>query len=192
MIDTGFNGDPVPAERLAIGYGTRSDGEINAPPYWGKTSWLVLGSGGQIGTTRDTARWLDAMREGRILEPEWAERYFGPGVGASRNGDVYGYEMFVYHGPGAESYAVTLTNANKPESDSTTKPSSSGSAARSATSCSLPTCRSSGSAWASTAAPEGPSRSPGMVVPGSAAERDGLREGDLWSRPAVSHSARIR
>jgi CubicO group peptidase (beta-lactamase class C family) len=118
MADTGFNGDPVPAERLAIGYGLRSDGEINAPPYWGKTSWLVLGSGGQIGTTRDTARFIDALREGKILQPEWAERYFGPGISASRNGDVYGYEMFVYTAPGAESYAITLTNANKPASDS--------------------------------------------------------------------------
>ncbi len=115
MNDTGFNGDPVPEERLAIGYGMRSDGEINAPPYWGKTSWLVLGSGGQIGTARDTGRFFDAMREGKILEPEWAERFFGDGAGASRNGDIFGYEMFVYRAPMATSYAVTLTNANQPE-----------------------------------------------------------------------------
>jgi hypothetical protein len=101
-------------QRLAIGYGIRSDGTVNAPPYWGKTSWLVLGSGGQIGSTRDTGRWLDALREGRILKPEWVARYFGQGVVASRNGDDYGYEMFVYQAPGARSYAVTLTNANKP------------------------------------------------------------------------------
>jgi CubicO group peptidase (beta-lactamase class C family) len=68
FADAGFNGDPVPAERLAIGYGNRSDGKINAPPSWGKTSWLVLGSEGQTGTTRDTGRWLDAMREGKKIE----------------------------------------------------------------------------------------------------------------------------
>lgn len=114
MVDTGFNGDPVPEERLAIGYGPRSDGEINAPPYWGPTSWLVMGSGGQISTTRDISRFLTAMREGRILEPDWARRFFGPGVGASRNGDMYGFEMFVYHSPMAETHLVTLTNANDP------------------------------------------------------------------------------
>lgn len=114
MTDTGFNGDPAPMERLAIGYGPRSDGEVNAPPYWGKTSWLVMGSGGQTSTTRDTARWLNAMRDGKILDPEWAARYFGPGPGANRNGDEYGFEMFLYHAPMARSYAILMTNANKP------------------------------------------------------------------------------
>ncbi len=70
MVDTGFYGDPVPAERLAVGYGPLSDGEINAPPYWGETSWLVMGSGGQVSTAGDTVRWLTAMRDGRILAPD--------------------------------------------------------------------------------------------------------------------------
>jgi CubicO group peptidase (beta-lactamase class C family) len=178
MADTGFNGDPVPEKRMAIGYGMRSDGETNAPPWWGKTSWLVLGSGGQIGTTRDTGRWIDAMREGKILEPEWAERFFGPGVGASRNGDAYGYEMFVYHSPGAESYAVTLTNSNKPEpgkEDDTPF---------------IRLSREIGNLLLEPYLPRyvlGIGIDPGPdgtvlvsgVGPGSAAERDGLREGDL-------------
>jgi CubicO group peptidase (beta-lactamase class C family) len=178
MIDTGFNGDPVPAERLAIGYGTISDGEINAPPYWGKTSWLVLGSGGQTGTTRDTARWLDAMREGRILEPEWSERYFGPGVGASRNGDNYGFEMFVYNGPGAESYAITVTNANKPESefdDETQFVRLSREIGNLLLSSYLPKFRLG---IAMDPRPDGTIEIT-QVGPGSAAERDGLRQGDL-------------
>jgi CubicO group peptidase (beta-lactamase class C family) len=178
MADTGFNGDPVPEKRMAIGYGMRSDGETNAPPWWGKTSWLVLGSGGQIGTTRDTGRWIDAMREGKILEPEWAERFFGPGVGASRNGDAYGYEMFVYHSPGAESYAVTLTNSNKPEpgkEDDTPF---------------IRLSREIGNLLLEPYLPRyvlGIGIDPGPdgtvlvsgVGPGSAAERDGFREGDL-------------
>ncbi len=178
MAGTGFNGDPVAKERLAIGYGMRSDGEVNAPPYWGKTSWLVLGSGGQIGTTRDSGRWLDAMREGKILEPAWAERYFGPGVGASRNGDAYGYEMFVYHSPGARSYVVTLTNANKPE------PGSDGDTHF------VRLSREVGNFLLRPYLPKfrlglgldsGPGETTvaGMVVPGGAAERDGLREGDV-------------
>lgn len=115
MVDTGFNGDPVPVERLAIGYGTASDGTINAPPYWGPTSWLVMGSGGQISTTHDTGRFYDALRENRLLAPEWTERYFGDGPFGDRNGDVYGYEMFAYGSPHATTYAVLLTNANAPQ-----------------------------------------------------------------------------
>ena len=87
MVDTGFNGDYVPMERLAIGYGEIADGDVNAPPWWGPTSWLVMGSGGMISTTHDTGRFLDAMREGRILEPEWVDRYFSPGMFGNRNGD---------------------------------------------------------------------------------------------------------
>ncbi len=92
MKDTGFNGDPVPEERLAIGYGFMSDGEINAPPYWGQTSWLVMGSGGMISTTGDMLRWQEALRRGDILSPEWTTRYWsGPGVFAA--GDMFGYEV---------------------------------------------------------------------------------------------------
>ena len=61
-----------PAAEVAVGLGGNAWGEVNSPAYWGETSWLVLGSGGQISTTGDTGRWIDAMREGRILEPEWA------------------------------------------------------------------------------------------------------------------------
>ena len=179
MADTGFNGDPVPGERLAIGYGPRSDGEINAPPHWGQTSWLVLGSGGQISTTRDSARFLDALREGKLLEPEWAERFFGPGVGASRNGDAYGYEMFVYHGPGAESYAITLTNANMPDSGSDLDDTHF-----------VRLSRELGNLLLAEYLPKfrlgididpGPDGTIALVevTPGSAAERDGLRAGDL-------------
>lgn len=114
MVDTGFNGDPVPMERLAIGYGEIADGDVNAPPWWGPTSWLVMGSGGMISTTRDTGRFLDALREGRILDPEWTDRYFGPGIFGNRNGDNYGFEMFDYGAPHATSYAILMTNANDP------------------------------------------------------------------------------
>jgi CubicO group peptidase (beta-lactamase class C family) len=178
MVDTGFNGDPVPADRLAIGYGEKSDGKINAPPYWGPVSWLVMGSGGQISTTRDTGRWLDAMREGKILEPEWARRYFGPGPGANRNGDNYGFEMFVYHGPMAESYAITITNHNNPL------------AAGSEDTPFVQVSRAIGDLLLAEYRPKfslGIEMVPGpdgtvkveRVVAGSAAERDGLASGDL-------------
>ncbi len=182
MADTDFNGDPIPEERLAIGYGNRSDGEVNAPPWWGPTSWLVMGSGGQTSTTGDTGRFLTALRDGKILEPEWAERFFGPGPGANRNGDAYGYEMFVYRGPMAESFVVTLTNANKPRmADGDTR--------------FVEVSRALGDLLLDEYRPKfslGVQLDPGpdgsvevtAVAPGSAAEKDGLRTGDLLLRVA--------
>lgn len=181
MVDTGFHGDPVSEERLAIGYGVRSDGEINAPPYWGNASWLVMGSGGQISTVGDTSRFLTAMREGRILEPEWAERFFGPGVGANRNGNAYGFEMFVYHTPMAESHAVLISNANKPDFS---KPGGADD---------TPFVRVARTVGDLLLEPYRPKFSLGVmlepasdggvlvngVAPGSAAERDGLEPGDV-------------
>jgi CubicO group peptidase (beta-lactamase class C family) len=178
MVDTGFNGDPVPPERLAIGYGMRSDGEINAPPYWGPTSWLVMGSGGQTSTTGDTGRWLTAMREGRILEPEWAQRYFGPGPGADRNGDDYGFEMFVYRGPMAESYAVLITNANDPRAEGSDE-TRFVRVARAVGDLVLAPYRPRFSLGIQMGAGPGGTVTVERVVPGSAAERDGLRVGDL-------------
>ncbi len=178
MAGTGFNGDPVPAERLAIGYGARSDGEINAPPYWGRTSWLVLGSGGQVGTTRDTGRFLEAVRDGRILEPEWARRFLGSGIGASRNGDAYGYEMFYCYAPGARSYAVTLTNANywQPGTENDTP-----FVRLSREVCDLLLAEHMPRFRLGLAIDRGAGGMAvaGGVSPGSAAERDGLQPGDV-------------
>ena len=178
MDDTGFNGDPVPVERLAIGYGSRTDGEINAPPYWGPTSWLVMGSGGQISTTRDTGRFLTALREGRILEPEWAREFFGPGPSGNRNGDAYGYEMFVYHGPMAETYAVTLTNANDPRGVGEDGTHFVRVSRRLGSFLLAPYLPKYVLGIGMGPGPEGTVEVTG-VRPGSAAERDGLREGDL-------------
>jgi CubicO group peptidase (beta-lactamase class C family) len=96
MNDTGFFGESYPEERLAIGYGTQTDGKINAPPYWGKTSWLVMGSGGQVSTAPDMWRWVQAVYGGKILSAASMRRY-GDGQGIFAGGDVYGFEI-VYAG----------------------------------------------------------------------------------------------
>jgi CubicO group peptidase (beta-lactamase class C family) len=112
MNDTGFFGDPYPAERLAIGYGPRTDGKINAPPYWGKTSWLVMGSGGQVSTAPDMWRWVQAIYGGKILSPASLRRY-GDGQGIFAGGDVYGFEI-VYAGNN-RSAMVLMTNTGSPQ-----------------------------------------------------------------------------
>ncbi len=110
MKDTGFFGDKIAADRLAIGYGMASDGEINAPPYWGPTSWLVMGSGGQVSTTGDLYRWLEALRGGKILEAQWAAKYFGRPGGVLTGGDQYGFEIVYTPGPG--TLMIMVSNSN--------------------------------------------------------------------------------
>src|SRR5262249_37673495 len=89
MKDTSFFGEKYAEERMAIGYGPRKDGEVNAPPYWGKTSWLVMGSGGQVSTAEDMWRWTKAVKGGKILSKESLRHYAGPGDGMLIGGDMY-------------------------------------------------------------------------------------------------------
>lgn len=109
MVDTGFFGEPIAEERLAIGYGPRKDGEVNAPPFWGRTSWLVMGSGGQVSTLRDLWRWQQALRAGKLLEPEYVARYFGPPGAILNGGDMYGFE--IYYSQDARAQFFLVTNA---------------------------------------------------------------------------------
>ena len=93
MNDTGFFGEKIDPDRLAIGYGVRKDGEINAPPYWGKTSWLVMGSGGQTSTALDMFKWTQALRNGKLLSPESLKHYPIAGNGMLDGGDMYGFDI---------------------------------------------------------------------------------------------------
>ncbi len=109
MNDTGFFGEPIDAKRLAIGYGRRTSGEINAPPYWGKTSWLVMGSGGQVSTTGDLHRWISALHGGKILSPESLKLYFRRGTdGILNGGDEFGFEIMYTMRP--ENFMVIVSN----------------------------------------------------------------------------------
>ncbi len=99
LTDTGFFGDPLPEPRVAVGYGVRKSSEPNSPPHWGKTSWLVMGSGGQVSTLTDIHRWAVAMRSGKILSPESTRLYVGDGDQVSVDGDMFGFEFMHSHKP---------------------------------------------------------------------------------------------
>lgn len=81
MTRTGLHEDALglPDGAFAVGYGHRSVGRVNVPKYWGRTSWLVMGSGGMQSTPLDLYRWMQAIRAGKTLSPESARRY-GPGA----------------------------------------------------------------------------------------------------------------
>jgi CubicO group peptidase (beta-lactamase class C family) len=113
MKDTGFFGEKYPEERMAIGYGPATDGEINAPPYWGKTSWLVMGSGGQVSTAEDMWHWTKAVYGGKILSKESLKLYGGPGDDMLIGGDMHGF--YIMYAGNSRSFMVVMSNVLNPK-----------------------------------------------------------------------------
>jgi len=109
MHSTGFHGDTIVPERLAIGYGMRTDGELNAPPYWGETSWLVMGSGGQVSTAGDMGRFIEAVASGEVVNEENTALFRRASRGLLNGGNAYGFEIYYTYAP--DTYMVLLANA---------------------------------------------------------------------------------
>lgn len=92
MTHTGFLHAPpegVPVARAYSGWEGRG-----APGEWPE-NWRAFGSGDLVSTASDLWRWDRALRAGRILSPDWLERYFTPQV---EIGDTHGYAygLFVH------------------------------------------------------------------------------------------------
>jgi CubicO group peptidase (beta-lactamase class C family) len=85
-------------DEFAVGYEGQSAGTLNIPKYWGKTSWLVMGSGGMQSTPMDLYRWNQSIRNGKTLSPEAAKKYWHGGVLAG--GDDRGFLCLYTEGPG--------------------------------------------------------------------------------------------
>jgi CubicO group peptidase (beta-lactamase class C family) len=113
LMDTGFFGERYAEERMAVGYGPGKDGEVNAPPYWGKTSWLVMGSGGQVSTALDMWRWLQAVYGGKLLSPDSLNHYTSPPGAILAGGDMYGFEI-MYAG-NQRSCMIVMSNGGTPK-----------------------------------------------------------------------------
>ncbi len=107
MDDTGFFGEPLPDDRFAVGYGLLSNGEVNAPPWWGPTSWLVMGSGGMVSTLDDLLAFQRALRAGDILPPEELAGHWAPPGAISSNGDMFGFELFFTETEGAQVFLIS-------------------------------------------------------------------------------------
>ena len=107
MADTTFFGEPLPEGRFAVGYGLLTNGEINAPPYWGETSWLVMGSGGMVSTLDDLLAFQQALRAQEILSADSLARYWSPPGAVSSNGDGFGFELLFTEDPGQQVFLVS-------------------------------------------------------------------------------------
>jgi len=108
MKDTGFFGEAIPEQRVAVGYG-RVSSTPNSPPHWGKTSWMVMGSGGQVSTLRDIYRWEIAMRNESILSAESTATYLLNRTGVCQDGDSFGFEFI--HSTDPEQLFMIISNA---------------------------------------------------------------------------------
>ena len=171
MKDTGFYGETYPRERMAVGYGMRSNGKINAPPYWGPTSWLVLGSGGQVSTVPDMYRFVTGMRAGKLLEEEMRDRLLSTWDGTLAGGSIFGYEIIYTTGP--DDMMILISNYNPDGGQSAAVELGEELAA-----LTLGRTRPRFSLGVGLDMDMERGLVISQVVPGSAAERDGLKSGD--------------
>ena len=106
----------VPDEQVAVGYGDVKSGKVNSPKYWGRTSWLAMGSGGMVSTPLDLYRFITAVRSGKLLAPAQTQK-FGPSGGVMVGGDVHGF--LCVHAEHGDDAVVMCSNSHTAPGDRT-------------------------------------------------------------------------
>ncbi len=107
-------------EQVAIGYGGRDAASVNSPKNWGKTSWLVLGSGGMVSTVGDLHRWNQAVRDGKLLSSASTEKYWKVGGGVFVGGNMHGFYTSYTTGPNSMFFLCTNDIAQSDRSEKLT------------------------------------------------------------------------
>jgi CubicO group peptidase (beta-lactamase class C family) len=100
-------------DQFAVGYGGEAVGTPNIPKHWGKTSWLVMGSGGMQSTPGDLYRWHTAIKERKTLGDAAARRYLEPGIVAG--GDDRGF--FCLYNQGGDDQVIVCSNSHSGPGD---------------------------------------------------------------------------
>jgi CubicO group peptidase (beta-lactamase class C family) len=103
-----------PDRNIAIGYGGQTVGKDNKPKYWGRTSWLVMGSGGMVSTVGDLARFITCVHDGTLLNGKEEKKYGGEG-GMWVGGDDRGF--FCLHAERGKDMVVVMSNAHEGPGD---------------------------------------------------------------------------
>lgn len=101
-------GSEISPELMAVGYGKQAT-KPNIPTEWGKTSWLIKGSGGMVSTTEDLYTWNRELQKGKYLSRESKER-FGFG-NASFGGTERGF-LTCYRRDGSDT-VIVCSNASQ-------------------------------------------------------------------------------
>lgn len=94
------------AGEFAAGGGPDIVGNPNTPPNWGRTSWLVMGSGGMYSSLGDLQKFFEFARRSNI--PALSRRFSGKGVGLG--GSDRGFHV-VHVFSGSENEALLLLNS---------------------------------------------------------------------------------
>ena len=115
MTKTGFYGPSsgFTAEEMAVGYGPSRVGTPNIPLNWGKTSWLVMGSGGMVSNPHDMYRWVRGIRGANGLS-EKSLQVYGTGHVLSGGSDRGFYVLYV---DDPSSAVFLASNAHKRPGD---------------------------------------------------------------------------
>lgn len=76
MKNTGSYGadSGMDKDAQAAGYGNQA-ASSNIPFAWGKTSWLIKGSGGMVSNPRDLYLWYKGLQTGNYLSPESMKKF---------------------------------------------------------------------------------------------------------------------
>jgi CubicO group peptidase (beta-lactamase class C family) len=91
----------APTMDVAVGYRNGEVGPGESPTKWGKTSWLVMGSGGMVSTTGDLYRFQQALRDGKLLSENAQRQYGSQGQSLLVGGNMHGFYTAYTEGPGS-------------------------------------------------------------------------------------------
>lgn len=108
MTRTGLYQDArvFPESDVALGYGSKRVGERNAPAEWGRTSWLVMGSGGMVSTVGDLYRFYTWLQTTDALSASFGNHMAG--VGGNERG------FFCATAMSGDDVAVLCSNDHAP------------------------------------------------------------------------------
>jgi len=116
MARTGSYGEArdLPPSAFAVGGGPSRVGVPNIPPNWGRTSWLIKGSGGMYSTLPDLLRFYSFVREGGVFEDQYANHFRSPFI--TVDGSDRGFELFhAYNPQGNEAILMVNMPGNRPD-----------------------------------------------------------------------------
>ncbi len=95
-------------EDFAVGGGPEKVGLPNIPPNWGKTSWLVKGSGGMYSTLGDLRNFYEYVRSGEVFDED--QRKYFQNLSVNVDGSMRGFELFSISDPGADTEVYLFIN----------------------------------------------------------------------------------